>query len=144
MKVLFDTTVLIAAMVETHASHQVALTWLLSIKNGEHSGLVAAHSLAEFYAVSTALPVSPRITPFIAKKLIQENIVGLFEIISLSGNDYIDVVNQMANTGISGGTIYDAIIFHAANKANAEKILTLNDKHFRRIYPALTDKIVAP
>jgi predicted nucleic acid-binding protein len=39
---------------------------------------------------------------------------------------------------------YDAVILYAAAKIGADQIITLNDRHFRRIRPDLADKIVAP
>jgi predicted nucleic acid-binding protein len=56
---LFDTSVLVAAMVEAHPNHTAALPWLQRAKPGLVTGLVAAHSLAELYAVLTTLPIQP-------------------------------------------------------------------------------------
>lgn len=59
MKVLLDTSVLVAAMVETHPMHECALHWLQRIKDGGDVGIVAAHSIAELYAILTTLTVQP-------------------------------------------------------------------------------------
>lgn len=56
MKVLFDTSVLVAAMVESHPGHRRALPWLQGAKSGRVTFLVTAHTLAELYAVLTRLP----------------------------------------------------------------------------------------
>jgi predicted nucleic acid-binding protein len=44
MRVLFDTSVLVAAMVELHPAHEKALSWLQRAKDGTHQGFVAAHT----------------------------------------------------------------------------------------------------
>jgi predicted nucleic acid-binding protein len=144
VKVLLDTSVLVAATVEAHPSHDVALPWLQKARSGEITGLVAAHSLAEFYAVLTTLPIEPRITPTIARELITHNVLGALEIVYLSGEDYIAVISHLADLGISGGATYDALIMHAASKASVERVVTLDEKDFRRVYPELADRIVTP
>jgi predicted nucleic acid-binding protein len=51
VRVLFDTSILVAAMVEAHPMHAAAWTCIKRAKDGLDSGLVAAHSVAELYAV---------------------------------------------------------------------------------------------
>ena len=72
MKILLDTSVLVAAMVETHPAYEAAFPYLLRMKKGEENGFVAAHSLAESFSVLTRLPVRPRISPALAHKLDSE------------------------------------------------------------------------
>ncbi|MGH3085927.1 MAG: hypothetical protein ACRDSJ_01250 [Rubrobacteraceae bacterium] len=43
MRVLLDTSVLVAGMVEAHPAHERALPWLARVKAGTNSGIVAAH-----------------------------------------------------------------------------------------------------
>ncbi len=57
MKILFDTSVLVAAMIEPHPFHNSAFPWLKRVKSNEIEMLVASHTLAELYAVLTTLPV---------------------------------------------------------------------------------------
>lgn len=144
MRILFDTSVLVAAMVRTHPAHAVAVTWLQKSKSGTHTGLVAAHSLAELYAVLTTLPVQPRISPAIAHRLIRHNVFNVLEIVPLSGEDYRAVLERLTNQEIAGGVVYDALILQVALKAQADRVMTLNEKDFRRIYPDLADRIVSP
>lgn len=74
-KVLFDTSVLVATLVKPHSAHARAFSWLKKAKSGEIAMIVSSHTLAETYAVLTTLPVSPRITPDISWRLIQEDIL---------------------------------------------------------------------
>jgi predicted nucleic acid-binding protein len=144
MKILLDTSVLVAAMVEAHPAHESALPWLQRIKAKKDTGLVAAHSIAELYAILTTLPIRPRITPKLAHQLIQQNVLNVCEVVSLSDKDYARVINDLAEEGISGGVTYDALIIYAALKAEVEQVVTLNEKDFRRIYSDFRDKIISP
>ena len=144
MKILFDTSTLIAAMVETHPAYELVFPWLQRIQHTDDVGFVATHSLAELYAILTKLPISPRISPTLAYRLIQQNVLNLCTIISLTSKDYEAVLQHLAETGLSGGITYDALILYAAIKAHADHIVTLNEKDFRRIYPELQDKIISP
>lgn len=144
MRVLLDTSVLVAAMVEAHPAHERALPWLQRVEAGIDSGVVAAHSVAELYAVLTTLPIRPRIAPAVARRLIEQNVLTNCEIVALSGADYANVISHLASTGIVGGATYDALILHAATKVEVDRIATLNEGDLRRVYPALSSKVVAP
>jgi predicted nucleic acid-binding protein len=102
VKVLLDTSVLIAAFVEAHPNHLRALPWLRRVRNGRDVGIVAAHSIAEAYSVLTTLPHRPRITPSIAERVIGENLLSKLQISALSGRDYATVVGRLAKAGLSG------------------------------------------
>ena len=144
MRVLFDTSVLVAAIVEAHPAHTRALPWLQRVKAGIDTGVVAAHSVAEMYAVLTTLPIRPRISPSTARHVIGQNVLDTCEIVSMSDTDYAQIVAHLATAGILGGATYDALILHAAVKVEIDQVLTLNPKDFRRIYPALATIIVEP
>ena len=144
MRILFDTSLLVAAMVEGHPSHTVALPWLQRVKAKIDVGLVAAHSLAELYAILTRLPVNPRIPPALALQLIQSNVLNTCHVVALSGDDYVTLLSHLVNQGIAGGAVYDGLLLHAAWKAGVDQVVTLNPYDFRRVYPALADKISSP
>lgn len=144
MRILLDTSVLVAAMVEAHPAHDRALLWMSRVARGSDVGLVAAHSLAEVYAVLTTLPVNPPISPANAMQLIQHNLINTFEIIVLSAQDYSNLLESLSSLGIIGGATYDALILRAAENANVDQVVTLNEKDFRRVNPKLADRIVSP
>jgi predicted nucleic acid-binding protein len=144
VRILFDTSVLVAAMVEAHPGHGLALPWLQRVKDGTDNGVVAAHSLAELYAVLTTLPIRPLIRPTTAQQLIKRNVLDIFEVVYLSDEDYTAVIDHLSSLGIVGGATYDALILHAALKTDVEQVVTLNEKDFRRIHPGLADRIVSP
>lgn len=143
MRSLFDTSVLIASLLETHPQHAVALR-ALRPSESKDLRIVAAHSLAEIYATLTRLPLPLRVSSAQAFVLIETNILPTFEIVSLSVADYVDVLRDLSQNNLVSGIIYDALILRAGVKANADRILTLNPRHFRRIDPSLADRIVDP
>ena len=144
MRTLFDTSVIIAALVESHPMHGRAFPWLKQAKEKQFELVVASHTLAELYAVLSTLPLKPRISPSVAFRLIKENIETISRIISLTPAEYSSTIKSLSEMGLIGGTIYDALIAKVAQKANVERLLTLNIDHFRRVWPEGDDKIIAP
>ena len=135
MKILFDTSVIIAALVENYPMHNRAFPWLKRARANEFELIVASHTLAELYAVLSTLPIKPRITPLIALKLIHENIVPISKIISLTPGEYKSAIKQISELGLVGGVIYDALIAKVAQKSKVERLLTLNIDHFSQAWP---------
>jgi predicted nucleic acid-binding protein len=133
-----------AALVQVHPAHDVAVRRLQQIKHGDDTGVVSAHTLAELYSNLTRLPVKPIISPTVAQQLIKQNIVGTFEIVSLSAQDYVAVIDHLVANNIIGGVIYDALIARAAIQAKVDQLVTLNARDFRRVYPDMAGKIVTP
>ena len=144
MKILFDTSVLVAALVESHPAHKRAFPWLKQARANEFDMIVAAHTIAELYAVLSTLPIKPRISPLVARKLISENIETVARIISLTSREYISVIRQISELGLAGGITYDALIAKVAQKANVERLLTLDADHFTRVWPDGDQLIVVP
>lgn len=134
-KVLMDTSILVAAMVTSHPEHARAFRYLRDAKHRKFHGIIAAHSLAEIYAVLTSLPVQPRISPAAAWKLINENLLGIFEVVSLPKSDYISMIQKLSSQQISGGVIYDALIAQSAIKSGADQLMTLNVEDFKKVTP---------
>ena len=131
-------------MVDAHPAYERAFPWLQRVHAKENDGLIAAHSLAELYSVLTTLPLRFPVSPEIAQRMIAHNILSTFQVIPLMADDYQAVITHLSRMALSGGIIYDALIGHAAIKANADQISTLNAKDFHRIYPDLAARIVVP
>ena len=130
MKILFDTSILIAAFVESHPKHKSALSFLMRAKNKDFELLVPSHTILEIYSVLTSAPFRPRITPKIAKQLIDNNIKNIAKIIYLTDKDYFKIIERMSTSNFAGGIVYDAIIVECALISKADEILTLNSKDF--------------
>ncbi len=144
MKCFVDTSVLVASLVREHGHHARAMPVIRRIVGGQDQGIVAAHSLAEVYAVLTTLPVSPRIGPDTAEKLMRDNVLASFEVVALTAREYAQFVTSLADRMVVGGSVYDALILAAALKSAADRVYTFNVTDFVRLAPELRDRIVAP
>lgn len=144
MKVLFDTSVLVAALVTSHSRHAHAFGWLKRAKAGEFESIVCSHTLAELYAVLPSLPVRPKIAPPDAMRLIEESVRKIFPVVSLTSSDYARVVQSLAERNLPGGIVYDALLSLAARKSHADSLLTLNPKDFQRLWKDGDPRIVEP
>lgn len=130
MKLLFDSSALIAACIEAHPNHFTALSWLKKAKKKESEYFVSAHSLLEVYSVLTSAPFKPPISPTLAKRLIEQNITQDARIIFLTGNDYRHLLKKVSKLKLKGGIVYDAIIVECAKKSKTDMIVTSNTKDF--------------
>lgn len=133
LKILFDSSVLIAAFVESHPKHKSAVSYLIKAKNKEFELIVSSHSILEIYSVLTSAPFKPKITPAIAKQLIENNIKDLAKIVFLTDVDYLKILVKISTSNLTGGIVYDAIIVECAMNSNVDEILTLNPKDFMRL-----------
>jgi predicted nucleic acid-binding protein len=141
MKVLLDTSVLVPAFVCSLPRHGVGLSCYRNALSAGSELFVAAHSLAEVYAVLTRLPVRPRISGGMARRIIRENIGAEARVVSLGARDHDAVLDRMADLGLTGGTVYDALIVQAALKAKVDRLFTFNGAHFRRVWPGAGDRL---
>jgi predicted nucleic acid-binding protein len=144
MRTLFDTSVIIAALIESHPMHDRAFPWLKQAREKQLEMIVASHTLAELYAVLNTLPLKPRISSSVAWRLVKENIESFGKVISLTTAEYSSTIKRLSDMGLTGGIIYDALIARVAQKAKVERLLTLNIDHFRRVWPNGGDKIIVP
>lgn len=133
MTALFDTSTLIAGMVESHPDHERCSAWLRQAAKHELDAFVSSHSLAEVYSVLTRTPFRPPISASAAWEAIRKNVLAHMTVVALLPEDYTSVLERDARAGIIGGATYDSLIVHAARKAGVEHLITLNEKHFKRL-----------
>lgn len=124
-----------------HPHHETSLDAFTSATKSTCA--CAAHSLAEVYAVLTRLPIRPLVTPAEALLFIEE-IRKRLTVVMLDEGAYVETLQQSANMNLTGGQLYDALILKAADRTKAKSILTWNIGHFRRIAPALANRIRTP
>lgn len=129
----FDTSVLIAALSSAHIGHEVARSHLAGVLRGNDDMAVSTHALAECYATLTVLPVRPRVSPEHARQLIKINVLDAAAIVSLSQADYEDALKRMTRLGLTSGAVYDALHVIAAEKIEADQLLTFNGQDVRRM-----------
>jgi predicted nucleic acid-binding protein len=98
LKALIDTSILVAALSQTHLDHYRALSVFKQIKGGQLDAIISAHTLAECYAVLTRLPVQPRISPQQAWQAISHDVLSIMLVFALTAADYRDVIEHLAQT----------------------------------------------
>ncbi|MBF6567294.1 MAG: PIN domain-containing protein [Candidatus Binataceae bacterium] len=138
MTTFFDTSVLIPAFIEDHEHHERSLRAF--VEAGKKSGCCAAHSLAEVYSTMTRLPGRNRLSGE-QVMLLLENIRERLTLVALSGDEYHKAINEAAQAGVVGGTIYDALIARCALKAKADVIYTWNFRHFEQFGPEVVKRL---
>lgn len=141
MKFFLDTSVMIAAFWGDHPGHEASLK--IFTEATRETGACGVHSLAEVYAVMTALPVRPVLAPEQVFLFVQQ-VPERLAVIMLDQGEYLEVARALSDRGLASGSIYDALLLACARKSGAEAIYTWNVKHFRQIAPDLLDRIRTP
>jgi predicted nucleic acid-binding protein len=143
VKVLFDTSVLVAASIPEHPHHSHAFLWLQRIQQNQDEGFVSTHTVAELYSILTRFPRTPRINPSTVQQLITHNLRN-FTKVELTFQDYQEVIERMVRLNLTGGTIFDTLIAQAAIKAKVSILLTLNTKDFNRLGEDIASLVETP
>lgn len=144
MKAYFDTAVLVASCVAGHPHYQRAVEAVRRVHAKSTDGVISAHGLAECFAVLTRTPFIPPVFPDQAWQFLSDNILPVFEVVTLSTIEYRDAIHRCSQSGWGGGRIYDVLHIYSARKAACERILTFNVKHFQQLAPELIDCIGSP
>lgn len=136
----FDTTVLVAAMVEDESHHEACARALAAASDG----YAATHSLAECYATLTGGRLGIQLAPADAASLVRHNVHDRLSLVSLSSGEYQRLLDTAGPAGARGGAIYDFLLLACARKSRAERIYTLNLRHFHALAPDLASRIGSP
>jgi predicted nucleic acid-binding protein len=141
VKVCFDTSALVAALLQQHPHHSIAFPRLQAVKAGTEQGHLTTHGLAELFATLTALPLKPRLHSPDVAHLIQQSILPYFTLIPLSTDHYRDAIQLTVKQNLASGAIYDALHLIGARSAGCSILYTLNLRHFRSLAPG--DSLIA-
>lgn len=125
--VLVDTTTAIALLLEDHASHAAVLAAVRERRLG-----LAGHAWFETYSVLTRLPPGLRRSPADALKLLTTNFPATA---FLDEGDAAKIGAELAELGISGGSVYYALVAAAA-RTHRRRLLS-GDSRARSTYEAL-------
>jgi predicted nucleic acid-binding protein len=121
---------MVAAVCAWHVRHAAAAAEIeRRLDRGERMA-IAAHAVAETYAVLTRLPAPHRLAPADAWTLVRTNFVDNAALVTLDGPAHAAVLAQLARTGIGGGRTYDGLIAACADASHAKALLTFNSRHF--------------
>ncbi len=135
MKICFDTSVLVAALLQQHSHHAVAFSRLKQVHDGEVEGLLTTHGLAELFATLTALPLKPRLLNRDVQRIIGKSILKHFTLIPLGVAEYHDALDLTIARNLSSGAIYDALHVIGARTAGCNTLYTFNLRHFQALAP---------
>ena len=102
---LIDTSVAVPLLLANHPDHADVATWAKG-----RSLAFAGHAIFETYAVLTRLPADSRLTPDQAHRLIDQYAQAEHPL----GLPSRDVIRLLAQHGLAGGQIYDALVALAA------------------------------
>ena len=141
MKAFLDTSVLVATFYADHEHHQPSIE--LFLRFGKSDACCAAHSLAEVYATLTAMPPPRRVSGDQAL-LFLGNIREQLALVALNEQEYVEVTEGAAASGLAGGAIYDAILGQCALKIDAEVIYTWNKHDFLRLPQSIAARVKTP
>ena len=144
MKVYFDTPLLVAAYIARHPHYSQSLRAFDEVSAGTIKGVISAHGLAESFSVLSRAPYLPLIRPHDVWLYLANDVLPVFDLVSLTVSEYREVVESCARNGWPGGRVYDALHVQAARKSGCERIYTFNLKHFHQVAPDLRDIIVSP
>jgi len=128
---LLDTSCLVAAVCAWHRDHDATRRDIERRGAAGEDLALAAHSLAETFAVLTRLPEPHRLRPEDALQLIEAN-WGKTRLVALSGSDYRSTLRRCRDAGIGGGAVYDALIAACAVKARVATLVTWDLTGFER------------
>ena len=98
----------------------------------KQSACCGAHSLAEVYSNLTRMP--GRISGDHAMLLVSE-IRDRLSIVALDADEYVLMLEKAAAAGITGVSIYDAILAACALRTDAAAIYTWNIRHYSLLGP---------
>jgi predicted nucleic acid-binding protein len=140
-KLAFDTSVLVAALVEDHPEHSRAAAWLRAPRSVAR--IASAHAFAETWAVLTAMPIEPRISGQVALTALQR-LGQVVTFLPPEKTTYAAAAARCSSLGLRSGAIYDALHLICAESAQATCLLTFNERDFTRLAEASSPRIVVP
>ncbi len=122
-----DTSVAIPLLVQTHRAHSTVVDWW-----GGRSVALSGHALVETFSVLTRLPGDIRLTPVDAAQLLSTRFAAP---LLLDSDDAAQLPGLLADFGVAGGAVYDAIVGLAAARNHCS--LATRDARARLTYAAI-------
>ncbi len=119
-----DTSVAIAALDPTHEAHRACRRVLVELRPA-----LAGHAAFETYSVLTRLPLPLRLTASQAATVLS---AAFPEECWLDATATGDLRKRLGDRGIVGGSVYDALVGHAA--ATNDRSLLTRDRRAERTY----------
>lgn len=131
MRPFLDTSVLISGLIDQGAASRAPQSIFDAIADARLPGPHTAwHCCLEFFAVTTRLPRELRLSPDVALRLIDEELLARFTVQQLPAEARGALLSVVAGERIQGGRIYDAHIAEVARTAEVTTVVTDNRRHF--------------
>jgi len=128
---LVDTSAAVALVVAGHDGHDVTFQALARRRLG-----LAGHAAFETFSVLTRLPPPTRRTPAVVAQVLAANFPASRH---LSPRAAAELMGQLADEGIAGGAVYDALV--AATAAEHRIALATRDRRALDTYRAFPIEI---
>jgi predicted nucleic acid-binding protein len=126
-QLLIDTSVAVALVAAGHESHQATRKAV-----GDRRCGLSGHAAFETFSVLTRMPPPNRRTPHAVARLLAHNFPGS-RFLSAKGTERLHA--RLAELGIAGGAVYDALV--AATAAEYGITLATRDRRAAETYRAL-------
>jgi len=143
VKVCFDTSVLVPALVSPHPFHARALRWVQAAASDEIQGVMAWHAVAETWSVLTRLLISPPVGARAAEQMV-ERLTEHIRPLAMTAVLYRQAMRRCAERGERSGAIFDALHLVAAEASQSEALITLNPADFERLAAKHGPRIIVP
>jgi predicted nucleic acid-binding protein len=128
-----DTSVIVSGLLSWHERHEVASTALVQLLESEGVVVLPVHALVEAYAVMTRLPPPHRLSAKDAVAILDGSFRHRSILVGIEGDEGWDLIVDLSQRSIAGGTSYDGLILTCARKGGAQRLLTFNSAHFGQI-----------
>jgi predicted nucleic acid-binding protein len=143
LRLAFDTSVLVAALVEAHEFHPRATRWIEEAVSGRNEATCSWHAAAETWSVLTRIPLDPPISPPLAEVAI-DRLLTYIEPVALTAEHYRLALRRCAERGVRSGAVFDALHLICAEARRAEGLVTFNPADFERLRGAASPPILVP
>jgi predicted nucleic acid-binding protein len=142
--ILYDTSVLLPLIVEAHPNHEDVYDLNNAHINKNANVFIVTHTIAEFYRHITSGRKYLMYDSDQAHEVIKEEIVSHFSIVDLTTDDYLSVIKAMNKLSLVGAIVYDGLVAYAAQKIEADEVVTYNIKDFQRVWPLTNADLIEP
>lgn len=122
-----DTSLVVAALSEWHVGHELSRQVV-----EERQPLIPTHVLLESYATLTRMPAH-EVAPQVAWQALKDTFPRRHP--SLPAGAYGTLLSQLADAGIAGGRVYDALV--AASAKAAKATLATRDRRATVVYEVI-------
>jgi predicted nucleic acid-binding protein len=115
--IALDTNVIVAGLLPWHEHYEVASVQLIELLKSRAEIVLPLPVLVESYSVMTRLPPPRRLASKDAIEILNRSFRYRVTLVGLDGNEGWDLIEDIAQRSITGGTVYDGLILACARKA---------------------------